>query len=310
MTHAGGRPSRIKDCEFWLTAYLSGGKRPFSDVLRAAGMQTPPFAERTLRKTKKELEFLSVRKGFGPNALFYWRDPSVPEAEPAKAADPGTAAILSAVHELKETTRLSQPPVASSSQRPKNAVRHYDPNDPEDVEFQREMKATDDRLHAEAERQKLADARMQEIRRVITTANPVELLYAANDLAEVNTMAEVVRQHLSGLRERSERGARIKRKRTTTVERVTKSVPEEKVLKGVLTPTGKMVDVTEERTTIVDDATGEMAFILTDGVLTTIGKSFPDEYEPGEDLSQEIARWEAWLATAKLQTTHYLATNF
>jgi hypothetical protein len=85
-------------------------------------------------------------------------------------------------------------------------------------------------------------------------------------------------------------------------------VPEEKVVKGVLTPTGGMVDVTEERTTYVDDATGEMFMIMTDGVITSMGKSYEAEYEPGEDLSEEIARWEAWLATAKQQAKYYPAT--
>jgi hypothetical protein len=151
MTHAGGRPSIIPACKTWMKAYLSGGMRLFEkDVKRVGALQQPAFSECTLKRAKKELGFVSVRKGFGAKALYYWRDPSVPDAElDATRANqareyrnrelksdhaailllteatltifkslnelkPGDHAILSLLHRLQEERRLQLPPVASN----------------------------------------------------------------------------------------------------------------------------------------------------------------------------------------------------
>ena len=278
MTHAGGRPSRTKDCEFWLAAYLSGGKRPFSDVVRAGGMQSPPFSERTLRKTKKQLDFISVRKGFGPTAVYYWRDPSVPEAEAANDPSIGNAAILSALHELKEEKRLSMPPVPSPpvagslNQRKSIAINWSDPNDPCVLE----MKARNEALNR-------AVARIRELRNVIDNADPIGLLHSCNS-DEIDEMKDVVRQHQGNLEKRSQGTPKYKKVRMVT-ERITREVPEVNFVNGEEVLTGKVDQVFEEKITYVDDPNGDVAS--------------PDGYEGGEDVSAELARWNSWIVEAR-----------
>jgi len=285
MTHAGGRPSRVKDCEFWLTAYLSGGKRPFADVLRAGGMQNPPFAERTLRKTKKELDFISIRKGFGPTAVYYWRDPSVPEAEPANDPSIGNAAILSAIHELKEERRISLPPVrssSSSSSPPKSlvpaswgagvAINPNDPNDPMILKFK-----------AREEARKRAEVRAEELRGVIDNADPIALLHSCNS-DEIDEMKGVVQRHLVNLENRSRGEPKFKRGRQVT-ERTVRQVPEIDFINGEWVPTSKMTDVVEEKITFVPDPNGNF--------------QSPDGYEGGEDVSAELTRWNTWMVEAR-----------
>lgn len=263
---------------------MSGGKRPFADVLRAGSMQQPPFAERTLRKVKKDLEFISVRKGFGRTALFYWRDPSVPEAEPATDPTMSNAAILSALHELKEEKRLSVPPVASSpavghgsfSQRKGIAINYDDPNDP-GVLRMREM-------HASAQAQQLVDARMEEVRGVIHNSDPLNFLLSVNDHHEIDEMKRVVHEHLAELGRRSQGAPKYKKVRQVTTLS-TRTVPEMSSVNGVPTPTGKTYNEVQEKITVVDDEHGDV--------------SVPDGYEPGEDVGAEIVRWNAWIVQAR-----------
>jgi hypothetical protein len=78
-----GQPSRQTEVENWLLNLLSGGSRQTNEILQAGELRGHGYSARSIHRARKTLELVAFQK----NRAWYWRDPSIPEADDEKRAD-------------------------------------------------------------------------------------------------------------------------------------------------------------------------------------------------------------------------------
>lgn len=270
------RPSKQQEIGFWLKGLLGAGRRKAEDVISAAvaaGYATNPGdGTRTLRRVKTALQIVSEQEG----EVWYWRDPTVEQARPAS-----DDRIDILAHKVDEAIRLSKPavPVAveldSTGLLTSKSSRTYDPADPKNK--------------AIAEQHARAQQRFEAVQGVVTSADPFKLLNSA-DLDEVEQMLLLVRNHHSDLETRSKGEPRYKQ-----VWEVTEQVEKQVTGREWNRKKEAWVDVPAvqiEETKYISDVPvdGAKAIRVQDG------------FEPGEDVTFEMDKWDTWIDRAQERT--------
>lgn len=260
------RPSKQHDIGTWLKGLLGAGRRKAEDVLAAAN--AAHYSERSLRSVKSALGIVSEQE----NEVWYWRDPTIEQAKPASENK-----LDMLTHKIDEAIRLSKPavPVAVESDSTglltSKKSRAYDPDDPKNK--------------AIAEQHARARQRFEAVQGVVTSADPFKLLSSA-DLDEIEQMLLSVRNHHSDLETRSKGEPRYKQ-----VWEVTEQVEKQVTGREWNQKKEQWIDVPavqiEERKYISD--------IPVDGVKAL---RTPDGFEPGEDVTFEMGKWDEWIDRA------------
>ena len=267
------RPSKQHDIGIWLKGLLSAGRRKADDVIAAA--VTAGYApnnesgSRTLRRVKTALGIVSEKDG----EIWYWRDPAIEQTKPA--SDDRLDVLT---HKVDEAIRLSKPAVPVAVESDSTGLltskkwKNYDPADPENKGI--------------AEQHARAQQRFETVQGVVTSADPFKLLNSAN-LDEVEQMLLVVHNHHSDLETRSKGAPRYKQ-----AWEVTKQV--EKQVTGREWNTKKgWVDVPD---TVQTEETKYISNVPVDGAKPI---SVQDGFEPGEDVTFEMGKWDEWIDQAR-----------
>jgi hypothetical protein len=264
------RPSKQHEIGIWLKGLLSAGRRKADDVIAAAvaaGYATnPQNGTRTLRHVKAELGIISEK-----GEVWYWRDPAVEQAKPASADK-----IDVLTHKVDELTRLSQPavPVPSATEwTPGEKSRVIDIHNPE--------------TQAKLDAIKRAHERFEEQQAIVTSADPFALLEDARDADKVQHMMVLVRNHQAKLETRSKGEPRYKQMWEVT-ERVEKQVTG----REWNTKKGQWIDVPAVQT----EETKYVSDVPVDGAKPI---SVQDGFEPGEDVTFEMGKWDTWIDQAR-----------
>jgi hypothetical protein len=259
------RPSKQQEIGIWLKGLLSAGRRKAADVIAAAvaaGYATNP-GDGTRTLRRVKTELGIVSEQEGE--VWYWRNPAVEQAKPASE---DKLDILT--HKVDEAIRLSKPAVQvavesdSTGWLTSKKWKAYDPNDPKNK--------------AIAEQSARVQQRFEAVQGIVTSTDPFKLLDSAN-LEEIEQMLLLVHNHHSDLETRSKGEPRYKqvtgrewnRKKEAWVDVPAVQIEETKYISDVPVDGAKSIRV-------------------------------QDGFEPGEDVTFEMGKWDTWIDRAHERT--------